>query len=222
MSYIPDIEAEKIVWLENFNNWVAANGATHGLSATEITELDTKKGAADTAFTANVAAQDAARGATANKNNLLGDVIAYARDLAQRIQHDPNTTDQDRGNAGLTIPDDDPSKSDPDDILSVTPPDVHLDFSIRQQVTVHWGPTPQDERRNGRPHGVVGCEIQYHKGGIPTNEEGWLPLDTDTNSPYVHSLHESAPATYAYRARYLGKKLKHGPYGDPAVCTVSV
>lgn len=33
----------------------------------------------------------------------------------------------------------------------------------------------------------------------------------------VHS-----PVSMAYRARYVGKNLKLGPLGDPAVCTVSV
>jgi len=221
-GYIPTSDAEKIAWLANFNTWAAAHGTTHGLSPAEVAELNTETTDAETAYTEHVAAQDAARGATANKNTVMGQAIAVARDLAQRIQHDPNTTDQDRADAGLTVPDHTPTKSDEDEILTVTPPMLHLDFSIRQQVTIHWGPNPQDERNNGKPHGVVGCEIQYHRGGLPADEADWKPLDTDTDSPYVHTLSESEPTTYAYRARYLGKKLKHGPHGDPVVCTVSV
>jgi len=34
--------------------------------------------------------------------------------------------------------------------------------------------------------------------------------------------HDTIPTTYAYRARYVGKKLKSGPFGAPATCTVSV
>ena len=221
-SYIPDIEAEKIQWLNNFKNWVQANGTTHGLTALEVSELTTKTSEADTAVAGNIAAQDAAKAATATKNNALGAAVALARDFAQRIQVNPNTTDEDRGNAGLTIRDKEPTAPTGDEIMAITPPLLHLDFSIRQQVTIHWGPNPQDERRNGKPQGVVGCEIQYHRGGLPAAESEWQLLDTDTNSPYVHSLHEDTPTTYAYRARYLGKKLKHGPHGDPAVCTVSV
>ena len=104
----------------------------------------------------------------------------------------------------------------------MTPPMVHLDFSIRQQITVHWGPNPQDERHNGRPAGVIGCEIQVHQGGLPASESDWTVLDTDTDSPLVHTVHEDEPTTFAYRARYIGKDLKHGPFGNPAVCTVSV
>ena len=35
-------------------------------------------------------------------------------------------------------------------------------------------------------------------------------------------VNETTPVTFAYRARYVGKNLKYGPYGDPVVCTVSV
>jgi len=114
------------------------------------------------------------------------------------------------------------AKSGADDVLRMTPPMVHLDFSIRQQITVHWGPNPQDERHNGRPAGVIGCEIQVHQGGLPASESDWTVLDTDTDSPLVHTVHEDEPTTFAYRARYIGKDLKHGPFGSPAVCTVSM
>lgn len=221
-SYIPNTDADKIFWLRNFNTWVGDHGTSHGLSADDVAALNNQTGGSVTAYTDCVAAQDASKAATANKNTVLGGAIATARDLAQRLQHDPTMTDKDRADAGLTVPDKKPTKSGDDDILAVTPPMVSLDFSVRQQVTIHWGPNPQDERNNGKPQGVIGCEIQYHRGGLPATEEEWQPLDTDTDSPYVHTVHESEPTTYAYRARYLGKKLKHGPHGDPVVCTVSV
>jgi hypothetical protein len=177
---------------------------------------------ADTAVADNVTQQAVAKASTATKNNALGAAIALSRDFAQRIQLDPNTTDQDRGEAGLTIRDATPSPTAADNVLATTPPLLQLDFSIRQQITIHWGPNPQDERHNGRPAGTIGCEIQVHKGGLPALESDWTLLDTDSDSPYVHTVHEDIPTTYAYRARYVGKKLKHGPHGDPAVCTVSV
>jgi len=221
-GYIPSSDAEKLIWLANFNTWTGAKGVTHGLSPADVAQLDTETGNSNIAYADYTTARDAAQGATANKNAVLGQAIALARDLAQRIQHDPNTTDQDRADAGLTVPDHTPTPHDADAVLAITPPIVHLDFSIRQQVTIHWGPNPQDERNNGKPAGVMGAEIQYHKGGVPAEEDDWRPLDTDTDSPYVHTITESTPTTYAYRARYIDKKLKHGAHGDPAVCTVTV
>jgi len=225
-DYIPSKEPAKVAWLRNFSQWLVAdncaNALAHGLTWEEACWFYTGVLQTTLALLNAREKQAAARGATAHKNDALGAALAFARDLAQRIQLDPNTTDQDRGNAGLTIPGVNPAKSSAADVRTLTPPLLHLDFSVRQQVTIHWGPNPQDERHNARPHGVIGCEIQYHRGGLPVSEAAWQPLDTDTESPYVHTLHESEPTTCAYRARYLGKQLKHGPHGAPAVCTVSV
>ncbi len=68
----------------------------------------------------------------------------------------------------------------------------------------------------------MGCAIQYHRGGLPAQESEWAVLENDTDSPLVHTVHENQPTTFAYRARYIGKDLKHGPYGNPVECTVSV
>ena len=221
-DYIPVNASKKMDWIRNFNTWVAAHGTAHGISTAEAAELDTRTDTATTAFMENVAARGAARAATAQKNDRINEVVTLIRNLGQRIQNARNTTDQDRGEAGLTIRDTHTRSSDYEAILIITPPSVHLDFSSRQQVTIHWGHSPQNERRNGRPHGVVGCEIQYHEGGLPDHADDWRPLNTSSESPFVHIIQESTATTYAYRVRYLGRKLIHGPFGAPAVCTVSV
>ena len=134
----------------------------------------------------------------------------------------PRATDGDRAAAGLTVLDTTLTPTAADQILTITPPLVHLDFSVHSQVTIHWGPNPGNERFNGRPYGTQGCEIQFHRGGLPAQESDWTILDTDTNSPYIHIVHENEPTTYAYRVRYVGNKLQRGPFSAPAVCTVSV
>ena len=127
-----------------------------------------------------------------------------------------------RGEAGITIPDDDKSPTSENAIKDVTPPIIHLDFSIRHQVTVHWGPNPGNEHLNGKPAGVQGCEIQYVKNEEPEDENAWFNLGMDTDSPLLHEVHETSATTYIYRARYVDKKLRTGAFGDPARCTVSV
>ena len=68
----------------------------------------------------------------------------------------------------------------------------------------------------------VGCEVQTARGGIPAAESQWVTIEVDTESPVIHVVADTTPTTYAYRARYVGKNLKFGPFGDPAICTVSV
>ena len=221
-SYIPKSEAEQILWLLNAATWLTANGAAHGFTPAEITAFSTVVGGASMSLTNNVTAQAAAKAATAAKNTALGTAIAQARDNAQRLQNNPNMTDEERAAAGLTIRDETPTSTPADDVMTIDPPLLKLEFNIRRQVTAHWGPNPSNERENGRPDGTIGCQVQYARGGIPTDESQWIALDVDTDSPILHVVDDTTPTTYAYRARYVGKNVKFGPFGDPVVCTVSV
>ena len=221
-DYIPKTDAEKIAWLNHFTTWLLANGGSFGFNTGDLTSMQDATNEATTAFTDNETAKAAAIAATATKNNKIGEAIALARQDVRRLQASPQITDGDRGNAGITIPDDDKSVQSPDYISEIPSPILELDFSIRHQVIVHWGPTPGDEQRNAKPHGVSGCEIQYAKNEEPQEESGWTTLGLDTASPYVHHVNETTATTYIYRARYVDKKLRYGSFGDPVRCTVSV
>jgi len=221
-DYIPKDEPSKLLWLENAATWLTANGGSHGFTPAEIAAFSTVVGDASTSMTNNVTAQLAAKAATAAKNTAFAAAIALARDNAQRLQNDPTMTDEERAAAGLTVRDPTKTATPADDVMTIAPPLLLLDFNIRRQVTVHWGPNPSDERNNGRPAGTIGCQVQYARGGIPVDESQWVALDVDTDSPVLHIVADTTPTTYAYRARYVGKNVKFGPFGDPAVCTVSV
>jgi len=221
-DYIPRTDEGRILWLTQFTAWLNANGASHGFNSIDINAMTTATTAATTAFTGYETARAAAKAARTTKDDKIGEAIALAREDAQRIQTYPTTTDADRANAGLTIPDTTSTPSSDDKILTTPAPLLLLDFSVRRQVTIHWGPNPHNEHQNARPAGTIGCQIEYAIGGIPASENDWHVLETDTESPCIHSVHEEAATTIAYRARYVGKNLKLGAYGDPVVCTVTM
>jgi hypothetical protein len=221
-DYIPREEAARIAWLERFAVWMNAHGTTHGFSPGEVAEIVTAVTDASTAMEDNETAQAAARAATVAKNSTLAVATDRVRQGAQRLQIDPNTTNAERAAVGITVRDKVRTLTSPDAVRELVPPDVRLDFSKRLQVTIHWGLNPHNEHENARPAGTLGVQIQYHRGGIPEHEHDWITLDIDTESPFIHVVHEDTPTTYAYRACWIDKKANKGPYGDPAVCTVSV
>ncbi|HOC67831.1 MAG TPA: hypothetical protein PKO23_03420 [Candidatus Hydrogenedentes bacterium] len=221
-DYIPRSAGERILWLNRFSSWLLAHGAAHGFTVDEVNAMRDAATVAMDAYTDLEAARAAARAATATKNATLVAAVALAREHAQRIQAWPTTTDADRADAGLTVPDTTPTKTPEDLVLTVPAPLILLDFSVRRQVTVHWGPNPANEQQNGRPRGVIGCQLEYALGGIPDDERAWRVLETDTDSPFIHRVSETAPTTIAYRARYVAKNLKLGPYGDPVACSVTL
>ncbi|HUW60112.1 MAG TPA: hypothetical protein VMZ06_03820 [Candidatus Bathyarchaeia archaeon] len=221
-DYIPRDEAGRIEWLQHFAAWMTAYGAAHGFTPAEITTLNTDVGDADTAVTDTVDKEAIFRAAVVAKQGAIGDAIHLAREDVHRLQADPTMTDAERAAAGITVPDLTPTPASASAVHEHVPPECAPDWSKRLQITLHFGLNPHDEHRNARPAGTLGAQIQYCRGGIPEHEADWVTLDIDTESPYIHIIHEDTPTTYAYRACWVDKKLNHGPYGDPAVCTVSV
>ena len=222
MGYIPTSEAERIAWLERFNTFMQANGASYGFTAPELATLDSLVTAAKTGFDDCITLEIAYRAGVQLKKHTLADALTEARADVRRLQAAPNMTDEVRAEAEITVPDSTPSVPAPGGVEELTPPEVALDFSKRQRVTIHFGLNPHDENHNGKPDGMIGAQIQFHRGGIPEHEADWQILDIDSASPYVHVVHEDEPTSYAYRACWVDTRRNKGPYGDPAVCTVSV
>lgn len=221
-DYIPADDNGRLQWIIVFNTWLQANGASFGFSPAKLAAMAAETAKFQTAMSAHSSAHAASKAATVGKNRARASALALVREFARQLQAASETTNADRAAAGLTVPDLNPTPAPPDLIQTIPPPLLWLDFSARQQVTIHWGPNPQNGRRNGRPRGVIGCTIEFHRGGLPEPDSDWTFLDEDTESPYVHIVHDTEPTTYAYRVCYVGKKLKRGPYSAPAVCTVSV
>ena len=221
-DYIPTTEAERIAWLKRFNTWMQANGASYGFTPQELADLNTLYNEAQTAYDCCTNLEIAYHAGVQRKKHTLADALTEARDNVRRLQAAPNMTDEVRAEAEITIPDSAPTTDSPQAVEEITPPETVLDWSKRQRVTIHFGLNPHDENHNGKPEGMIGAQIQFHRGGLPEHEADWQILDIDSASPYVHVIHEDAPISYAYRACWVDKKLNKGPYGDPAVCTVSV
>jgi len=233
-DYIPASEAEMIAWLKRFATWFTTNGASHGFTPAEVTEVVTLIGDADTAAGDCDIKEAAYRAGVQTKRNALAGALALTRADVKRLQAAPTMTDADRADAGITVPDAQPTKSSEETVRELTLPILILDWSKPLQVILHWGTNPGDESNNAKPPNILGVQIQYHRGGIPAksnppdlpisleHEADWLTLDIDTRSPYIHIVHDDVPTTYAYRVCWMDNKGNKGPYCAPAVCTVSV
>ena len=253
-DYIPSKETDKLVWLFAFGNWLTEDGGVHalahGITVDQAVDYYLAVVQTSQAIMDATEKQALARAATAHKHAAIGQAVATARDYAQKLQHDPTMTDADRAAAGITVPDATQTAASADAVAALEPPLLLLDFHLRHQVTIHWGPNPGNEHQNAKPHGVMGCEIQYARGALPQEESGWTSLGLDTDSPLLHHIESGTSGTgngvphpietggkqgqtrtrasfgsvpvFLYRARYVDKKLRYGNFGDPVECTVNV
>lgn len=221
-GYIPSKDLDKLVWASNFSKWLAAHGEEHQITPEEISALGEAEAAAVAASAHFEKLQAAARDAAADKKAAFGQVGRLARKLARRVQADPDTTDDDRAAAGITVVKKTKTPKPAVDIMRIVPPLVVAEYTGGDEVVLHWGPNPTNENHNGRPAGTYGCEIQVARGGIPEDEAAWVILDFATKSPFRHSIDLSGPVAFAYRIRYVNKKHGRGAFGEPVVFAVSM
>ena len=144
--------------------------------------------------------------------------------LTNYIQGRKETTDALRGALGITVPDREPTPLDPTAITRVNPPILWADTSKPRIVTLHFGPNPQDERRNHKPVEAYGARIWVVEGGPPATPGGWDALawawsGDDTHSPYTYSPNRAG--TFSFRAQWFDRLMNLGPLGDPITCMVT-
>jgi hypothetical protein len=138
------------------------------------------------------------------------------------IQARPGVTDANREGLGITVRDMTLTPQSEDVVRTTPAPRIELDWSKRGQVIVHFGPNPGDERNNGLPQGIKGAKLWFYFGASPTDAAAWQWLADDTNSPYTHIVPTGAALTVTYRAQYFDRRMRLGPFGDPATATITV
>jgi hypothetical protein len=151
-DYLPASGADLNLWLVNFTTRLSDFATTVGLTPADSTQLGDAATAFSTALANRQAALTEARSVTARKA-----VTDSVRSIAKRLQASPAITDANRRTLGLTAA--------PTAVQSLTAavtdlaPQVKLDFGTRGQITVHFGPNPANESRNGLPSGASGAII---------------------------------------------------------------
>jgi hypothetical protein len=216
-DYIPEQDSEFIVWLRGFAQYVQAHAAELDVPPGKVAEITGKAAANEAAYREHLRLHDAARGTRAEKVRLRKETEKLVRSLAQVLQVRPETTDAEREGLGLRVPDRIRTAPSPDAVRLRDGPNILLDWSQRCQVAVHAGPNPGKEHENAMPEGILGVNIYVRAGEGP-----WTFVAAVTNSPFVYLVPTSVPVTLTFRACYFDSRMRPGPFGESATCTVSV
>ncbi len=219
--YIPDQDDAFEAWFSAYLQYAAANAVALGLTPAQVLEIQTAKIVWSLSYSNALAVKNTYQAAVETKDEKREAGETVIRKYTGMIQKRPETTDAQREGLGITVPDREPTPTDPNLILQEPPPLSLVDTSQRLQATIHFGPNPSDERQNPKPYFVLGAEIWYHLGPAPTEVTAYQLLALDTNSPYVHSFGGLTAVTVTYRLRWLDKLGRPGPFGDPVTVTIS-
>jgi hypothetical protein len=174
-------------------------------------------------YSNHIAAREAAGNAQATKEEKRADATKTVRQIVNVIQARKETTDAQRRSLAITVPDRVPTPTDPEAIRRLTP-EMELDFSVAQQVTVHVGPEPKNERRNAFPYPATAFELEKIDGVIPPGTPdmdalAWQRVGIFPHSPALVVIGRAATVTF--RARYFDHLNNVGPWGPPESCSVT-
>jgi len=222
-DFIPRTDPEFNNWFSNFQAYTAAHAAELGLSPAQALEIQTAKATWGLTYSNHLTLQDAAMAGKAAKDDKRKDGEKVIRRYTGFIQNRPETTDAQRRALGITVPDREPTPTDPEAIRHHTP-EMELDFGTAQQVWVHVGPEPKNERRNAFPYPATGFELQTIPGVIPPGTPdmdalAWTHVGNFPHSPALVVIGHAATVTF--RARYFDHLNHVGPWGPPESCSVT-
>lgn len=216
MDYMPRTDAEFDEWLRNFSANIGPIGTTLGLPPGKVTAAVNAYPAWQVLYVAHQAAQDASKSAAEDKDAGRDTAKEIVREVVGMAQKNRDLTDGQRETLRITVPDKELTPIPLDYVLNLAPPNLILDWRQRGQVTVHFGVNPANEKLNAKPEHIAGARISYRIESGP-----WTFVADDTNSPYLHNLAITEPQNVEYRAQWIDKKQRVGPYSETAKCTVS-
>src|SRR5438128_1213708 len=102
-DYVPPADPDFQDFFNQFSTWCNGNGATHGMTAGEVTALADAYSNWNASWTAHGLAQTAATSAMESKDTDRATAEPLIRAAAAKIQAHSATTNAERNAAGLTV-----------------------------------------------------------------------------------------------------------------------
>ncbi len=209
-DFIPMDQAAFDEWAWVFKEYVSANYAALGLTASQATEIANAVITLRGSYTDKMQQQNICRGAVEKDRADRKIVKQCLRKYSRHIQGRVETTDTQREGLGITVRDKIPT---PVGVPSIAP-ELEIDFSQRLRHTVHAGTNPQNENLNKKPKGVASIELRKKVGEAPVGPDDMQIVIVMTSSPAILDCSGQAGKIVYYVARYLNTKGQPGPWGE--------
>jgi hypothetical protein len=207
---IPAPDEEFDNFFKAFHDAVTANPKGFGLSADDVTLIQTTYAAWAVAFPAHKASQLKSQQDTSIKNKVRDDGEAATRSLAKKINGNPAVDNAMRAQAAM------PAHSETKSSIGAptTAPVGRMEVGGRNTLIFHFTDA-ETPLVLAKPHGVHACEIRFFVGDIaPADEADFAFLAHDTRTPYTNTFPAAdAGKTVHYLGRWLNAKLEPGPWG---------
>lgn len=220
-DYIPRSDSDFDAWFRNFCDRVIANPAAYGILPDDLAKLQAVYAAWQTDYPTHIADQNKAHASAETKDASRVDSESVGRQLAKLIQSRKETTDSQRAELGMNVPDRIWTPLAEQIILTTPPPVIKARCIESKTVRIDWYPDQAEGQSEALPKGIDGVAIWVAKDGIPKDKSQWRFLALDTNSPYIHNARNDATITLAYKAQWFDKRKRMGPFCNPVIVAVT-
>lgn len=217
-DFIPSSDTDFTAWIQNFITYADANLAALGLTAADLTPIQTAETNWETAYAAHVAAQAQAQSARQTKDDARAVQESFVRPLVARLQTATGVTDAQRQSLAITVR----STARTASPTPTSRPVATVDTSQRLRHAIAFVDELTPTTR-AKPYGMAGCEIWYKIGGAPPVDPSELTyLATDTRSPYIAEFDGAdAGKTVYYMLRWVNTRGERGPWSQTISGTIT-
>ena len=190
---------------------IAANPVEYGLTAADVTELQTSQTSFDAGLAEMVQQRDAARAATNLKASTRKAFEEMIRQYARQIQANPSVTDVLKLDAGLPVHDTRPSPIP----MPSSPPSAIIETPNVLENLIRLSDSEFPHRRR-RPRGVLGCEIVGFIGDTePTDMTAFHSMGMASRKTHVINFSVAdGGRTVWYRFRWIGTRSQVGNWSS--------
>ncbi len=214
---IPSSEGKFAAYARNFVGQLTGHPARYGVNESRVQLLDELLSQYDNDSAKAVAAKDAARAATVQKEESRKALADAMRSTTRVIQANDEVTNAAREDAGIPV-----------HKTSRTPVPVPKSFPVasviatdRLEHTVSFSDSSTPTRR-GKPAGVQGCEVYVAVADTPpTDTKAYRFIAMSTRSPQKVTFEADAGGKTAnYMLRWVNTKGEKGPWGTVLSATI--
>lgn len=195
-DYVVRKDVEFKTWLERFVTGLSSYHAELGLTEEDLLPIAGESGAFGASLTAYEQQKNLLSAASREKQSRRVSAEDTLRPLVRRISSHPGMTDEIRGALGLPVH----SRTRTRHAVGPDVPGIFVETDLGA-VTIHFGTAPKNERINGKPVWVKGCNIYRKRAG----ETEFQMLAFESASPYVDHISGDG-ADYTYVVRYRGTR----------------
>jgi hypothetical protein len=216
-NYIPQKLADMVVWALNFASQCSGTGASHGLSAGQVTAVNTAVDNFNVAYLVSSVPASRTPVAVADTEAMKQAMLAVVQPAAMILQSNASFTDALRATYGLTIP---KTTRTPVPVPTAIP-DLSINSISSGHITLRA--KTLGAVGNAKPVGSIACRVYRSSGAsAPTSLDGMTYLGDMTNRFFDDALSGIAPGAQVwYAAVFATRTNKVGPMSSVITANVS-